>query len=446
MASGGTKYRWNTGNTSNFIWVKSPSTKTYTLYASVGTCNDSTTITIKPIAPITASISITKDTICPNENTTITAIGQGGSATYKWSNGATTSSITVADTVTTTYTAMVYGLCDSIKKVMTVTVIPLPKPVISGNTSKCQGTIDTLTVSSSVNPTTYQWNNGATTTSVITGILQNDTTIYVTAFNKLGCPVKEGFLINVKTLPDVTINPSTVACSGNPVTLKAVAKGTGPFSYSWSPGGATTDNISVNPDTITSYSVKVSNGCITTKTTLVIPDNPVLSACCDNTILLGDDTVLVAHGSTTLPYDWSPSVNCLNPPSCDSVKVNPTVTTTYTVTLTDSFGCQIERVITIIVEQRCFNFIVPNVFTPTNAGILGLNSIFYINAQHMDGWSLTVYDRWGMEMYNSTDPDKYWDGNTKNGGKAPAGVYYYIISGTCQGSTYKKDGFVQLIR
>lgn len=445
-ANGGTKYRWNNGSTTNAIWVHSPVTKTYTLYASVGTCNDSATITIKPISPITASISITKDTICPNQPTTITAAGQGGSASYKWSNGATTSSITVADTVTTTYTATVYGVCDTIKKVMTVTVIPLPKPIINGTVSKCQGMKDTLTVTSSINPVTYVWNNGSTATSIITGALDNDTTIYVTAFNQLGCSVKEGFTITIKTPPDVTINPSTVACSGNPVTLKATAKGTGPFTYLWSPGGATTDNISVNPDSTITYSVAVSNGCVTIKTTRVIPDNPVLSACCNNIILLGDDTVLVAHGSTTLPYKWSPPVICLDPPGCDSVKVSPTVTTTYTVTLTDSFGCQLERVITIVVDQRCFDFLVPNVFTPGDAGILGLDNVFYINAQHMDAWSLVIYDRWGKEMYNSANPEQYWNGNTESGGKAPAGVYYYIISATCQGNTYKKYGFIQLIR
>jgi len=64
----------------------------------------------------------------------------------------------------------------------------------------------------------------------------------------------------------------------------------------------------------------------------------------------------------------------------------------------------------------------------------------------MDAWALTIYDRWGKEMFHSTNPYDYWTGNTEGGAKAPAGVYYYIIDGTCQNDTYKKDGFVQLIR
>jgi len=49
-------------------------------------------------------------------------------------------------------------------------------------------------------------------------------------------------------------------------------------------------------------------------------------------------------------------------------------------------------------------------------------------------------------MYSSINLEQYWDGNTESGSKAPDGVYYYIINATCEGNTYKKDGFVQLIR
>ena len=189
----------------------------------------------------------------------------------------------------------------------------------------------------------------------------------------------------------------------------------------------------------------VSNGCDTLKTTIVSPDNPILEACCNHTIFAGDDTILVAHSSEVKTYVWSPEVICLNP-ICDSVKVSPTVTTTYTVTLTDSSGCQLERILTVVVEAPCSDLIVPNVFTPNDAGPLGLNNVFYIKTTDLDSWSLIIYDRWGKEMYHSTTLNEYWDGNTEGGSKAPDGVYYYIINATCESTTYKKDGFVQLIR
>ncbi len=264
----------------------------------------------------------------------------------------------------------------------------------------------------------------------------------------MDCPDTASFKIKAMPLPVITIT-DTNSCLKNPVTIHATVSDTaqGPFSYLWSPGGATSQSITV-PDTGQSVTVKVSNGCAVTGTVTLTPVVLSLAACCDKIILLGDDTIITAHsfGSGKITsYSWSPKVTCLNH-LCDSVSVAPTVTTTYTVVGTDSLGCEIERVVTIVVEDVCFNFTVPNVFTPTDAGILGLNNIFYIKTQNINSWSIFIYDRWGAEMFKSTNPAQYWTGKTESGGEAPAGVYYYIIKGICENNTYQKDGFVQLIR
>ena len=170
---------------------------------------------------------------------------------------------------------------------------------------------------------------------------------------------------------------------------------------------------------------------------------PSLFACCDTTIINGESAMLTANSSTT--YTWLPSSG-LNCDTCAKVIATPTATTSYTVTGTDSHGCTDSRVITVVVDIPCFNFTIPNVFTPNNAGHLGVDNVFYINAANLDAWSITIYDRWGKEMYKSSNPNDYWTGTTEGGGNAPDGVYYYIINATCQGNSYKKDGFVQLIR
>jgi gliding motility-associated-like protein len=347
--------------------------------------------------------------------------------------------------MTTTYTATVYGKCDSTIKTITVNIDPLPKPVIKGTPWKCKGVIDTLTVSGG---TKYLWGNGSTKTTYYTGDINADSTITVTAYNSLGCSHDTSFSITVRTLT-VSVGPHVLACSGESVLLTAAAAGTGPFTYSWSPGGATTDTVTVNPDTVTNYVINVSNGCKAFKTVTVTPDFPTLFACCDKAIIRGDDTIIYAIGDTNLKsLQWLPDsgFTCLDPPVCDTIKVAPLVTTTYTVIETDKLGCTTERVVTIIVEIQCFNFTVPNVFTPDFAGPNGLNSFLYIKTENLSAWSITIFDRWGKEMFKSTNPLNYWAGTTEGGSKASDGVYYYIISATCQGNTYKKDGFVQLIR
>jgi len=458
--SGGATYKWSNGKTTSSIWINPLTTKTYTLHAYAGTCNDSATKLIKVISYVTASISAQNDTICPLGTTTITVTAAGGEVTgYLWNTGATTSSITVTNTVTNSYTATVYGLCGSVQKTMQVLVVPLPKPAISGTEWKCRGIKDTLIVSSSTNPTTYLWSNGKTTSTIVTGGINADSIFSVTAFNSLGCPVTIIDTVLLRQPPSVVANPPAIFCAGQPITLTALANGTyPPFTYNWSTG-QTGPSITIDPgpDTTTTYTVTASNGCSNIATTTAIPNVPILYACCNQILSIEHDSanrhdtaILVASGNSK-KYQWleqpdNGSITCLNPPLCDSVRVITTVSTAYTVVGTDSNGCQTEQLLFVTIDIPCFNLTIPNVFTPTNPGILGLDDVFYIKTQNVDGWDLTIYDRWGKEMYHSTNPYQYWNGNTEGGSKASAGVYYYIISGTCQNTTYKKDGFVQLIR
>jgi len=436
--NGHVRYKWNTGGTTSSVTISDTESTTYTVTV-YGICDSVVkTITIKTIPPPSPVVTGTLSK-CKGAKDTLTV---NGGNSYKWSNGATTSSIYITDTGTTTYTVTTYGICDSVKKTITVTLIPPPSPVVTGASSKCKGFTDTLSVSGG---TKYLWGNGSTTNNYITGPINADSTITVIAYNSSGCSDTTHYKVNLAPSPNVILTPPTVACAGNPVILQAKTTGVSPFEYVWSPGGQTTGSITVNPDSTESYTVVVSNGCVVTKTTTVTPDNPMLNACCDKTIFIGDDTLITASGTNAKLYQWNPSVNCLNPP-CSLVQVTPSVTTAYTVTMTDSSGCQIESVVTIMVEQPCSNFIVPNVFTPNNPGTLGLDNAFYIKVQNITSWSIFIFDRWGKEVFTSTNPNESWNGKTESGGDAPAGVYYYEITSACFSNTYKKDGFVQLIR
>src|SRR6185312_5192812 len=145
--SGGISYKWSNGKTTSSIWANPVTGNTYTLYVKGSECSDSTTIKINNYPPVTASVSTLKDSICPHGTTTLIAKGSLSPATYKWSNGATTSSITISDTVTTKYVAIITGPCNSVKDSITITVVPLPNITIKGTAFKCSGSTDTLTVS-----------------------------------------------------------------------------------------------------------------------------------------------------------------------------------------------------------------------------------------------------------------------------------------------------------
>lgn len=445
VGSGGTTYTWSTSQTTDSIKVAPLSTTTYTLTITKNGCIGDTVFTVHIRPAQTALVSAVPDSICPGINANLMDRANGSGLRYKWSTGATTSSVGVTPLITTKYIVTTYGICDSLKDTVTVTVIPLPKPVITGTNWKCKGIKDTLNVSSSNNPTNYRWSNGSTSTTIITGAINADTTIYVTAENSLGCTVTDSFKIAETNYPGGIIK-YIPGCGNTPTHITATPLGSGPFTYLWNTGG-TNDTINVNIDSATTYTVVISNGCPTTKVAKVTPYVPSISACCNSTIIIGGDTSIKANGTNIVKYSWYPTTG-LNCDTCPSVIASPTATTTYTVTGTDASGCTVEQVVTIIVDNPCFSFTIPNVFTPTTPGILGVDNEFYINTMYsnLSSWSVTIFDRWGKEMFNSSNPSQYWKGNTESGGQAPAGVYYYIIDGVCSGTTYKKDGFVQLIR
>lgn len=77
---------------------------------------------------------------------------------------------------------------------------------------------------------------------------------------------------------------------------------------------------------------------------------------------------------------------------------------------------------------------VPNVFTPNGDG---KNDEFRVAYRSLLTYSCYVYNRWGRQVFHSTDPAKGWDG-TINGKQAAQGAYYYIIQAT--GTDLDKNG------
>jgi hypothetical protein len=188
-------YLWSTGATTDSIYVTPSTATTYTAVITKGINVYREVVTINVYPQITGTIVAQFDSICPQTNDLLAVSGSGGNVTYKWSTGATTSTIVVTPFATTTYTATIYGKCDSVVKTITVTVIPFRTPVITGKTFVCKGNKDTLYVSGGVS---YSWSNGSSQSVYYTGPINADSTIYVTAYNNLGCAVTDSFKVIVE--------------------------------------------------------------------------------------------------------------------------------------------------------------------------------------------------------------------------------------------------------
>jgi gliding motility-associated-like protein len=90
---------------------------------------------------------------------------------------------------------------------------------------------------------------------------------------------------------------------------------------------------------------------------------------------------------------------------------------------------------------------IPNAFTPNGDG---LNDYFFPRQQLSSGlvtFSMQIYNRWGQEIFATTNIDgRGWDGKF-NGVDQPEGVFIYIIEGTFRdGQKESHKGNVTLVR
>ncbi|HWY99177.1 MAG TPA: hypothetical protein VNY36_08835, partial [Bacteroidia bacterium] len=337
-ASGATTYSWNTGATTSSITVSPTTSTTYTVTGTTVGCASApktVAVTVNTTPTITASGLPT--TICSGSSTTLTA---SGATTYSWNTGATTSSIIVSPTTSTTYTVTGTTVgCASAPKTVAVTVNPTPTiTVIPVAPTICPGGNVTLTASGAL---TYSWNTGATTSSI--NVSPVVTTTYTVTGTSAGCPgAPQTDVVTVAASLNVTVNPLTPAiCKGDSVVLNA----SGAATYTWKPGTGLSctncPNPTAKPAGTTTYTVYgASGGCSdSAKVTVTVNPTPTVSVTITGisaAICPGDTMGMIASGATT--YTWSPSTG-LNVTTGAYVIATPFVSTTYTVTGNNASGC-----------------------------------------------------------------------------------------------------------
>jgi gliding motility-associated-like protein len=77
--------------------------------------------------------------------------------------------------------------------------------------------------------------------------------------------------------------------------------------------------------------------------------------------------------------------------------------------------------------EDCPVFTLPNVFTPNGDGL----NDHYVSFphRHIQSIDLKVYNRWGNDVFGTTDPDVNWNGTNKDSGELVTdGVYFYTCS------------------
>ncbi len=227
-ASGGTNYSWSTGATTTAISLTPSSSSTYSVIVSSGNCSDTAFVTVSITSPPVAVAS--SSTVCAGQNAILTASGGG---TYLWSTGATTSSISLSSTSSSTYSVVVsFGSCADTANAI-LTIIPSPLVSLGKDPTLCAGQSTTLDAGNS--GAGYIWSTGETS-QLITVSSPGTYWVIVGMNNCLARDTVVAF-----TAPGIHL-PDSSLCTSAPIVLNP---GSGATSYYWS-NGSTTQTISVD--------------------------------------------------------------------------------------------------------------------------------------------------------------------------------------------------------
>lgn len=156
------------------------------------------------------------------------------------------------------------------------------------------------------------------------------------------------FIVNIegRTLEanGITNNTTATICEGASATLTAGSGqyGIAPYAYSWSPGGQTTQSITVSPTSTTSYTATVTDACgqiiTNTYTLTVTPNNNPGFTISPNPACAGQGITMTASGTGTA-YNWqTPSANITAQNGAQIITRTYATPGTYNVTMTTTNG------------------------------------------------------------------------------------------------------------
>ncbi len=396
--------------------------------------------------PVLTSAGTPSNATCQKNNGAASIAASGGTAAYSYSwnpapgTGQNTASAGNLSPGIYTCTVTDANGCSTLSTVTILNNGIAPVSVIanSGPLNFCNGGSVILSASGG---SSYSWSTGSIADS-ITVTAAGIYTLYST--NACGTDSSK-VTVTLIAQPSVTITGLNTLCAGDSAKLMAQATGSPPYTYSWNPGGSSTNSIyASNSGT---YSVTVSNQCGSTTSTYSVTVYTVMAHFTPN-VVTGTAPLAVnfMDSSSVGVTSWAWAFGEGSTGTGQNPTHTYTAAGTYTVTetVTDPNGCTSVYTRVIVVTDVKSWVIIPNVFTPNGDGS---NDVFQINSRGISTFNCKIYDRWGVMMAELYAPSQGWDGYTLAGLKAVNGTYYYILKAQGDdGVSYDLTGFLMLMR
>jgi gliding motility-associated-like protein len=464
ICEGGT-VQFNVWGGNTYQWLPANLLSDPTIVNPVATVTETTEFTVNIITVSQDGLSICAHAI---EHYTITVVGQQtvhasgdtlicegtavqlsgtGAESYIWSPAVSLNDPLSSQPIALPNQTTVYYMqgttsigCVVTDSVLVQVVQGVPIPNMTDSVSLCNGGSATISVSGA---DSYQWSppTGITPLNGPNVVLSpsNDMTYYCDFTNLCGT-VRDSVYVNI-TAPTVLAGNDTIVCPKELVFLHA----TGAVSYQWIPAATliSGDEFITYPEQTTNYMVIGTDpyGCTDTAFVDVQTYPKPYVQTVDEYAFFGDDVQLNAScNDSTGTFTWYPPefLSCI---LCSDPIARPDMEMTYEVTFTDSNGCRATDQMTIFYDPLVY---VPNTFIPDGNNV---NDVFKAVCNNIDEFEMNIYNRWGEQVYRSTDAEQGWDGTSRSN-KCEQGIYNWTIRYVAaDGITIKVlKGHVNLLR
>jgi gliding motility-associated-like protein len=389
------------------------------------------TITVKDTKEVSIAVTdksglrYNDGTICEGDDIVLSATG---AASYVWSGGDTSSILFVSPNISSEYSVTATHSDGCVSTAKTIILVN-PKPKLSLTTTNTDCLLN-QTGSASVstgNNWSYLWSNGSVSPT-ISGLLQGQYKVTVT--DEKGCKAVSTATLTDRSVPlTIDVSKTDVVCPGasdGTISLN-VRNGSSPYTYVWSSnlGGATSASLTNLPKgnyqvTVTEgsgnsckavRSIEIMEPSFGIQTNISVSEkNGSLSnegiLCHPNEVIIKVNAVTIT-GASISSYLWN------NAQRSTSRSITADVAGVYTVTVTDSRGCQTTASTTIITASGntvsaasstpslCVNTVLNNI-THTTSGATGIGLVSGLPKGVIANWSANLLTISGTPQESGT--------------------------------------------
>lgn len=364
-----------------------------------------TTMSFAPLQPIFFSLGPDIG-LCPGETVVLeTDLGLEGT----WQDG--TESETYLAEEPGVYTIFIPNPCGTSSDTLVIFPYDVPNIQLDPLYETCAG--DSVLLDPNLaNTDAAIWSTGSNSSQIY---VREADWYSLIATSSDGCLVVDSALLEIQLLPDVKLMAPEFICQGETAVLTAT---TDADSILWSTGD---NELEIIVDEGGQYdAIAISDFGCESDATIFLEEKQL-------PFIIAEDSVF-CEGAEFLYIPVSNGESVYWPGFSDSDTLFVSMSGVYQVSAENECG-EVSTYVTFESEDCSCELDVPNIFSPNGDG---KNDLFLtlFECEKNRFFEMTIIDRWGVEVFNTSDFLEGWNGGMQNNSSNTVldGVYYVLIS------------------